>query len=341
MLTVLDPDAIYGISYSGRVRTRKISNAGRTREKPDRSEWVGVPVDISGSGLDAATVDRARRTLEGNRVIPKVGDRFFELAGGPLRCAHCQRRMIGYARRHKDRPPNAYYRCDSPARTGSTCPNRRSVGADALEHDAASLFEATATRDALLDLYDRAIEEQGRALGTRGAAQRLDTMTGRMGELEEERRGYLRQNARGLISDDDLGVMLSEVEEKIGAVKAEIRNAQDATETGVRIEAARHSLISADWAEDPDALQPGEWLTLGATPEQIRRAYQRFGARFELDQDGLLTLTLELDLKEAFVANGSHTHGNEHWEFDERGLMRRRDASINDYEIDESERKFH
>ena len=34
------------------------------------------------------------------------------------------------------------------------------------------------------------------------------------------------------------------------------------------------------------------------------------------------------------------SHGNEHWEFDENGLMRRRDASINDYKIDESERKF-
>jgi hypothetical protein len=28
------------------------------------------------------------------------------------------------------------------------------------------------------------------------------------------------------------------------------------------------------------------------------------------------------------------------WEFDDEGYMRRRDASINDYEIDESERKF-
>lgn len=34
------------------------------------------------------------------------------------------------------------------------------------------------------------------------------------------------------------------------------------------------------------------------------------------------------------------SHGNEHWEFDERGLMRRRDASINDFRIEESERKF-
>ena len=34
------------------------------------------------------------------------------------------------------------------------------------------------------------------------------------------------------------------------------------------------------------------------------------------------------------------SHGNELWEFDESGLMRRRDASINDYRIEESERKF-
>lgn len=34
------------------------------------------------------------------------------------------------------------------------------------------------------------------------------------------------------------------------------------------------------------------------------------------------------------------SHGNEHWEFDENGLMQRRDASINDYEIEESDRKF-
>ena len=33
--------------------------------------------------------------------------------------------------------------------------------------------------------------------------------------------------------------------------------------------------------------------------------------------------------------------GNENWEFDEHGLMRRRIASINDLAISEAERKFH
>jgi len=35
------------------------------------------------------------------------------------------------------------------------------------------------------------------------------------------------------------------------------------------------------------------------------------------------------------------SYGNENWEFDEHGLMRRRYASINDLPIKESERKYH
>lgn len=41
-------------------------------------------------------------------------------------------------------------------------------------------------------------------------------------------------------------------------------------------------------------------------------------------------------------ANGQwyRTHGNEHWEFNDDGLMRRRDVSANDYRIDESDRRY-
>lgn len=39
--------------------------------------------------------------------------------------------------------------------------------------------------------------------------------------------------------------------------------------------------------------------------------------------------------------NWFRAYGNENWEFDDDGLMRRREASINDYAIKESERKFH
>ena len=38
--------------------------------------------------------------------------------------------------------------------------------------------------------------------------------------------------------------------------------------------------------------------------------------------------------------NWYRSHGNEHWEFDDEGLMRRRDMSANDYAIRESERRY-
>lgn len=46
---------------------------------------------------------------------------------------------------------------------------------------------------------------------------------------------------------------------------------------------------------------------------------------------------------ESHDGNGQWTrsYGNELWEFDERGLMRRREASINDVSILEADRSFH
>ncbi len=41
------------------------------------------------------------------------------------------------------------------------------------------------------------------------------------------------------------------------------------------------------------------------------------------------------------AGNWFRAHGNENWEFDEGGLMRRREASINDVPISESDRRFH
>lgn len=81
-------------------------------------------------------------------------------------------------------------------------------------------------------------------------------------------------------------------------------------------------------------------MTLSAWLEEIRRAYQRFDAYFELDQHGELRPRLNLDLEGESVANRSHTYGNELWEFENEGYMRRRDASMNDYEIDESDRRY-
>jgi hypothetical protein len=57
-----------------------------------------------------------------------------------------------------------------------------------------------------------------------------------------------------------------------------------------------YSPVHAEWYQDPDAVMPGEVLTHAAGPEDRRRAYRRYGARFEVDGEGELTLRLDLNL---------------------------------------------
>ena len=77
----------------------------------------------------------------------------------------------------------------------------------------------------------------------------------------------------------------------------ELRVVDDEAETARRLETARYSLIHAEWYEDPDAVWPRELLTSGSSPEQVRAAYARFGARFTVDAAGDLTMRLELPLE--------------------------------------------
>ena len=55
--------------------------------------------------------------------------------------------------------------------------------------------------------------------------------------------------------------------------------------------------------------------------------------------DNRISVRFEYEWRDA-EGNWFRSHGNEHWEFDHEGLMRRRDASINDIPIQESERRY-
>lgn len=297
----LDPGKTYGISWSGRKRSRFASSRGKKRAvyETDRAEWTAVPVDVSDAGLDRATVDRAREGVEGNRAASSAGDRSWEFSGGILRCASCGRSMHAYRRAKRGGGHNNYYRC-RPSSTVDVCPNRRSHPADRLEYLATRTFEYCASRGTLLVPYDRAVEERhgGRLPDV---AKRRSALAEKLAELDTERRGYLKQNARGVLSDGELDAMLAELDEQRRAVAAELRASEDEAEEARRLAAARDALASyspvhRDWGEDPDAVMPEEFLTLAAGREEIRRAYKRYGAAFTVDPDGRLTLKMELHL---------------------------------------------
>ncbi|OQP42882.1 DUF4440 domain-containing protein [Niastella yeongjuensis] len=55
--------------------------------------------------------------------------------------------------------------------------------------------------------------------------------------------------------------------------------------------------------------------------------------------DNRISVRFEYEWRDA-SGQWFRTHGNEHWEFDEEGLMRRRDMSANDYPIEEKDRRY-
>jgi site-specific DNA recombinase len=301
----LDPAAgPFGIAWYGRTRSRYVSTRSKRRkvEQVPRDEWVAIPVSLEGSGLERAKVEAARASVADNRSSAQVGDReCWELSRGFLRCGACGCSMSAYRRKKARGRVLYYYRCQPPS-AARACANRKSHPAEQLEYEATRLFEQYADREVLLELYDEAVRKQEEETGASGALKRRAALVENRSELEVERRGYLRQNARGVLPDDDLDAMLAEVDEQRKAITAELAAVEESASAAHRMRAARNSLaasynpVHAEWYEDPDAVQPWEVLTHAAGPEDIRRAYRRYGARFEVDGEGTLTLRLSLDL---------------------------------------------
>jgi nuclear transport factor 2 (NTF2) superfamily protein len=85
--------------------------------------------------------------------------------------------------------------------------------------------------------------------------------------------------------------------------------------------------VAAAYTEDSQWRNRDEFLSgRPAIEEFLRRKWDR-----ELDY------ALRKDL---WAFTGNRSYGNEQWEFDEEGYMRRREASINDVPIDETDRRI-
>jgi nuclear transport factor 2 (NTF2) superfamily protein len=104
--------------------------------------------------------------------------------------------------------------------------------------------------------------------------------------------------------------------------------------------------VALAYTEDSQWRNRDEFFTgRDAIREFLRRKWAReldYRLRKELwcYQGNRISVRLEYESHDP-AGQWWRSHGNEHWEFDEEtGLMRRRDASINDYRIDASERRI-
>ena len=119
-----------------------------------------------------------------------------------------------------------------------------------------------------------------------------------------------------------------------------------------KVQAAEHAWNSRDpervalaYSENSEWRNRTEFFTgRAAIKEFLRRKWAK-----ELDYrlmkelwaftDNRISVRFEYEWRDA-AGQWYRTHGNEHWEFDDEGLMRVRDMSANEYPIEEAERRY-
>lgn len=121
--------------------------------------------------------------------------------------------------------------------------------------------------------------------------------------------------------------------------RQKVQAAEDAWNTRDPERVALAYTVDSEW-RNRDEFFTGR----AAIVEFLRRKWSReldYRLRKELwcFTDNRISVRFEYESRDQ---NGQlwRSHGNEHWEFDNNGLMRRRDASINDYKIQEHERRI-
>jgi nuclear transport factor 2 (NTF2) superfamily protein len=126
----------------------------------------------------------------------------------------------------------------------------------------------------------------------------------------------------------------------VETAKQKVQAAEDAWNSRDPERVALGYTVDSEWRNRDEFIEGRE-----AIVDFLRRKWNReldYRLRKELwcFTDNRISVRFEYECRDA-DGQWWRSHGNEHWEFDERGLMRRRDASVNDYEIDETECRIH
>ena len=121
--------------------------------------------------------------------------------------------------------------------------------------------------------------------------------------------------------------------------KQKVQAAEDAWNSRDPERVASAYTINSEWRNRNESFKGREAIVAFLRRKWTRELDYRLRKELWCFTDNRISVRFEYESRDV---NGQwwRSHGNEHWEFDERGLMRRRDASINDYKIDESERRI-
>jgi site-specific DNA recombinase len=303
----LEPEQLYGVFWfntkrrtetqvaeagpNGRSYKRKVKTVAKPRE-----EWIAVPVPDA--GIPRELVDTARATIGANARVSSAGERFWELSGGIVRCGLCGRRMSPSTTR-KGGKTYHYYRCDKRWQgNAAACSHEKHHRADRLEQmvwEFVSNYLKNPER--LRTGLEQMVEEKRK--GLRGDPEReARAWLDKLAEADKMRAGYQELAVKGLMTFEELGVRLEELEDTRRVARRELEALEEKR-------AELHDLeqdISALLASYTEVV-PGKLDNLG--PEGRHHVYKVLRLGCVLRPQG------PPELADVFAADGPKVRENE------------------------------
>jgi len=289
--TRVEPGELYGVFWFNRTRRtiKQVTETSpngkvykrktKTSHKP-REEWIAILVPDP--SVPREWVDAARAAIKDNVRVSSAGSKFWELSGGIMRCALCNRRMssnsvVRGARRH------FYYRCSKRWQDG-TCAHKKSHRADELERlvwnfVSGLLKEPERLREGLEEMIER---ERDGLLGDPN--QESKTWENKLAEVNRKRAHFQDMAAEGLVTFGELRDKLAALEETHETAQQKLALLEGRWERLAELERDREILM-----ERCSGMVAGTLDTL--TPEERHRIYKLLKLRMNLDANGALEVS--------------------------------------------------
>jgi nuclear transport factor 2 (NTF2) superfamily protein len=121
---------------------------------------------------------------------------------------------------------------------------------------------------------------------------------------------------------------------------AKVKNAENAWNTRDPDKVALAYTVDSEWRNRTEFFSGREAIIAFLKRKWSKELDYRLMKELWAFSDSRISVRFEYEWRDAETNQWMRTHGNEHWEFDQDGLMRKRDMSANDYEITEAERKY-
>ena len=288
----LDKNKRYGVWWFNRERISRKQIAesspnGRLYRKTakttakSKEEWIAVPVPDS--GIPREVVDAAREAIAGNIRTSSNGDRLWELSGGILHCSACGLRMKTSVTR-KATKRYYYYSCKKHHEQQDTCPNRKTYRADKLEPTVWELVSELLQNPKQLRADLEEMIEQERESTRGNPHQETKVWLEKLAEVDRMRSGYQEMAAKGLITFEELGVKLEELENTRSGATRELEVLRSRRERIEGLERDKDALLESYAGMVPQALD-------SLTPEERHQIYKMLRVQVTVGPDWRVEVT--------------------------------------------------